>query len=142
MPTYETSISIAAPRETVWRVLSDVSGWPDWLPTITSVQPLDGKVLSIGHRYVIRQPNLRPVTWRVTELEQPRRFAWRARSPGLEMFAEHIVDDGPPGLSEVVLRFSFAGLLGGLLGRLFRSLTESYLAKEAASLKQKVEASP
>ena len=141
MPTYETSISIAAPRDAVWLVLSDVAGWPEWLPTVTSVQPLDGTVLNIGHRYVIRQPRLRPVTWHITELEHPRRFVWRARSPGLQMCAEHIVDEDPPGISNVVLRFSFAGLLGGLLGRLFRPLTESYLAKEAASLKQKVEAS-
>jgi uncharacterized membrane protein len=141
MPTYETSISIAAPRDAVWRVLSNVAAWPEWLPTVTSVQPLDGKALNVGNRYVVRQPKLRPATWRVMELEQPRRFAWLAQSPGLQMFADHIVDEGLPGTSNVVLRFAFNGLLGGLVGRLFRSITESYLAKEAASLKQNVEAS-
>jgi uncharacterized membrane protein len=141
MLTYEASVSIAAPRDAVWRVLSDVAAWPEWLPTVTSVQPLDDKTLSVGHRYVVHQPKLRPATWRVTELEPPRRFVWLAQSPGLQMVAEHVVEEGLPGTTKVVLRFSFAGLLAGLLGRLFRSVTESYLAKEAASLKQKVQAS-
>jgi len=106
MPTYETSISIAAPREAVWRALADVAAWPEWLPTVSSVQPLDGRPLAVGHHYLVRQPGLQPVTWRVTELEAQRRFIWQGRSPGLVMLAEHIVDEDRPGTSSVVLRFS------------------------------------
>ncbi|MGA8261536.1 MAG: SRPBCC family protein [Arenicellales bacterium] len=141
MLTYETSVSISAPQEMVWRVLSDVAAWPDWLPTVDKVEPLDGRVLQLGSRFLVQQPRLRPATWTVTELEQPRRFVWLARSPGLKMLADHTVDEESPGFSRVVLRFSFAGPLGGLLGRAFRSVTESYIMQEAASLKQKVEAS-
>src|SRR5262249_28318497 len=106
---------------------------------VTSVQPLDGGALAVGHRYLVRQPRLQPVTWLVTELEDPRRFTWQGRSPGLLMLAEHIVDADPAGTSKVVLRFSFTGLLGGLVGGLYRSITERYIATEAAMLKQKVE---
>lgn len=70
MPTYEASISIAAPRESVWRVLSAVAAWPEWLPTVTSVQALDGDPLKLGSRYTVRQPKLRPATWVVTELNR------------------------------------------------------------------------
>lgn len=139
MPTVEKSVSINAPRDVVWRVLSDVAAWPEWLPTVTSVQPLDGKSLSLGSRFLVCQPKLRPATWVVTELEQPRRFVWRARSPGLQMIAEHTVVEGPTAMSNVVLRFSFSGPLGGLVGWLFGSVTESYVEREAASLKLKVE---
>jgi len=139
MQSFDATISVAAAREPVWRVLSDVAAWPEWLPTVTSVEPLDGSPLEVGLRYTVRQPKLRPVTWVVTELEPPRRFVWQARSPGLLMVAEHIVDEGPPGASQVTLRFSFAGFLGTLVGSLFRSVTERYLAQEAASLKLKVE---
>jgi uncharacterized membrane protein len=139
MPTYEASALIAAPPDEVWRVLSDVTAWPDWLPTVAKVEPLDGKSLSSGSRYVVRQPKLKPATWVVTELAPPSRFVWLARSPGLAMVAEHIVDATSPATSRVILRFSFNGLLGGIIGKLFRSVTESYLAQEAASLKQKVE---
>ncbi len=139
MPTYEASISISAPRESVWRVLAAVVAWPDWLPTVSSVQALDGKTLKIGSRYTIRQPTLRPATWVVTELEPPRCFVWQARSPGLLMTAVHTIEDASSGGSRVALRFSFAGVLGRPIGWLFRSTTERYLAQEAASLKLMVE---
>jgi len=139
MPAYSAFISIAAPRESVWRVLAAVVAWPEWLPTVSSVQPLDGKPLKIGARYTVHQPKLRPATWVVTELEPPRCFVWQARSPGLLMIAVHTIEEAPAGGSRVVLRFSFAGVLGAPLGWLFRSTTERYLAQEVASLKLMVE---
>jgi uncharacterized membrane protein len=141
MPTFQTSIAIAASRESVWRVLAAVAAWPAWLPTVTSVRPLDAIELKLGSRYAIRQPKLRPATWIVTELEPPRRFVWQARSPGLVMLAEHAIAEGAPGTSQVTLRFSFAGLLGAPVAGLFRPLTEQYLSQEAESLKRKVEGS-
>ena len=139
MVTYEASISIATPRDSVWHPLADVAAWPDWLPTVASVRPLDSARLELGARFVVRQPKLKPATWVVTVLEPPRRFVWAARSPGLRMTAEHIVDESASGAA-VLLRFSFGGFLGGLIGRLFRATTEAYLAQEAAALKQKAEA--
>jgi len=139
MPRYETSISIRAPREAVWNALSDVASWPAWLPTVTHVEPLDGGPLLAGRRYRVSQPKLQPVTWVVTELEPPHHFTWQGRSPGLSLLAEHVVNLDSAGLVRVVLRFSFAGPLGGLIGALYRSVTERYIASEAAALKQKVE---
>ena len=141
MPSYEASISITAPGESVWRVLAAVDAWPEWLPTVKSVQPLDKSPLKLGFRYTVVQPKLRPATWIVTELDPPRRFVWQARSPGLLMVAEHTIQESLPGNSHVTLRFSFRGLLGAPMGWLFRSVTERYLSQEAASLKHKVEGS-
>jgi len=138
MPAYDASISIAAPCQSVWRVLAAVVAWPTWLPTVSSVQPLDGEPLRIGARYTVRQPKVRPATWVVTELNPPRAFAWQARSPGLLMTAVHTIEEAPGG-SRVTLRFAFAGPLGGPIGWLFRSTTERYLAQEVASLKLMVE---
>jgi uncharacterized membrane protein len=140
MPSYDAAIEIDASSESVWRVLAAVVAWPEWLPTVESVLPLDGNQLKVGFRYAVRQPKLRPATWIVTELEPPRRFVWQARSPGLLMVAEHTVLEGSPGKSDVHLRFTFTGLMGVLIGRLFRSITVRYLAAEVASLKLKVEA--
>jgi len=139
MLTYESSTSIEAPVEAVWRVLSDVSQWPQWLPTVSRVEPLDGKSLALGSRFVVHQPRLRPATWTVSEVDEPRRFVWVARSPGLRMVAEHSVTQGASATSRVVLSFSFGGMLGGMIGRSFSNITRSYLAQEAASLKQRVE---
>lgn len=140
MPTYETFTSIAAPQEAVWRVLSDVAAWPSWLPTVAKVEPLDGEVLRLGARFLVHQPKLRPATWTVIELEEPRRFVWVAQSPGCKMLAEHTVDKEWSDVSRVVLRFSFTGPLGSLLGWLFRSAAENYIGQEAFALKKKVEA--
>ncbi len=79
MPSYDASVSIAATKESVWRVLASVATWPEWLPTMTSVEPLDSQPLSLGAKYKIIQPKLRPATWVVTILDPPRRFAWESR---------------------------------------------------------------
>jgi len=141
MLTYESSTSIDAPIEAVWRVLSDVSQWAKWLPTVSRVEPLNDKSLRLGSRFVVHQPKLQPATWTVTEMDEPHRFVWVARSPGFQMVAEHCVTEDSSAASRVVLRFSFGGLLGGIIGRSFATVTRSYLAQEAASLKQRVESS-
>jgi len=138
MQSFEASISVAAPRESVWLVLADVVAWPEWLPTVASVEPHDGNALKVGFRYTVRQPKLRPATWIVTHLEAPHRFVWQARSPGLLMTAEHTVQQSS-GASQVTLRFSFQGLLGAAVSWLFGSVTQRYLSQETASLKLKVE---
>lgn len=139
MTSFEASISIQAPDEVVWRRLSDVAAWPQWLPTVTSVEPLDGAALVPGARFAVRQPRLRPAVWEVTQVGSGR-FEWVSRSPGLRMVAQHTVLAQAAGGVRVELRFSFAGLLGGLAGRLFGSVTRRYVATEAAALKRACEA--
>jgi hypothetical protein len=140
MPTYEACQAIGASQDQVWRVLSNVTAWPEWLPTVSKVDPLDGDHLNIGSRFVVYQPKLRPATWVVTELAPPRQFIWSARSIGWLMVAEHEVSAQPDGTCRVTLRFSFKGAIGSLLGWAFGPLTRSYLAREAAALKHTAEA--
>jgi uncharacterized membrane protein len=139
MPSYDASLAIGAPREAVWLVLAAVVAWPKWLPTVSTVEALDGEPLQIGFRYTVRQPRLRPATWVVTELQPPCCFVWQARSPGLLMIASHTIEESSPGKSLVTLRFSFTGLLGAPIGWLFRTTTERYLAQELTSLRSLVE---
>lgn len=140
MHSYDAAVLIASAREPVWRVLATVTDWPTWLPTVTSVEALDGQPLALGARYRIVQPKLRPATWTVTNLELPRRFAWESRSPGVLVVADHTIEDASAGKSKVVLRISFSGLLSAPVGWFARSITESYLAQEAVALKRKAEA--
>ncbi|MBH0189874.1 MAG: polyketide cyclase [Nitrospira sp.] len=139
MPSYTTSVSIAAPCESVWPVLAAVSNWPGWVPTVISIESLDSSSLSLGARYKIAQPKLHPTTWIVTSVEPPRRFAWESRSPGILVVADHIIEEVSPGECNLVLRVSFSGFLGALVGKLLRSITKRYLAQEAAAFKRKVE---
>lgn len=142
MPAYRKTISVAACSASVWHTLANVVAWPEWLPTVATVQALDGPHLNVGNRYVVNQPKLRPATWVVTELEPLHRFVWQASSPGLRMIANHVIEERSPRQCQVTLEFSFDGLLGAPIGMLYRSITQSYLAQEAAALKLRVESEP
>jgi uncharacterized membrane protein len=139
MPIYQTSITIDASSETIWKLLSTVVAWPRWLPTVTSVEPLDGEILKRGHRFRVLQPKLRPATWIVSTVEPNRRFEWRARAPGVLMVADHVVESLASDATSVVLRFEFRGVAGNLLGLFFSSTTKRYIEQEAASLKAAAE---
>ncbi len=139
MQTYLAITTIDAPMEAVWEVLSDVSAWPELLPTVSKVESFDSKSLDIGARFKVHQPRLRPAIWVVTEVVPPARFVWVAQSPGLKMVADHCVTQASQETTRVSLRFSFSGFLGGFVGRFFGKVTESYLVQEAAALKRKVE---
>ena len=140
MSTIQSSAVLAAARQSVWTELSAVERWPLWLPTVTSVEPLDGHVLRLGARYRVVQPGLRPAIWTVTVVEPRRRFAWEIRSPGLRVLADHLIDETSPGHSAVTLRVSFSGWMGAIVGRLTRATTERYLAQETNALQQRFEA--
>jgi uncharacterized membrane protein len=137
--TYDTSISIDASQEAVWRVLSAVTRWPEWLPTVSTVEPLDGAPLALGSRYRVVQPKLRPGIWKVTVLDPPRRYTWEARWPGVLTVGNHVVERDAPDRSQVTLSISFSGPIGSVIGKLSRNVTERYILQEAASLKEKVE---
>ena len=139
MPSYSHHAAIEAPREVVWRVLSNVAAWPRWLPTVSNVDKLDGDALRPGARFVVHQPKLRPATWTVVEVTEPESFTWEARVPGLQMIAEHRVERLSATQSAVDLTFTFTGLLGGVMGWAYGTITESYLAQEAAALKKATE---
>lgn len=139
MRAYESKIVIKAKSHRVWKVLSDVARWPQWLPTVTRVDALDGESIAVGARYWVQQPKLKPVVWTVTGLEDSRRFVWEARFTGVRMIAEHAVVEKTQDVSEVSLRYFFDGLLGGVVGRIYRGIVTRYLAQEASALKQAVE---
>lgn len=140
MSSYEATITIAAPQETVWRILSGVAQWPDWLPTVSAVEPQTGATLALDARYRVLQPKLRPALWRVTQLDPPHQFTWVSGGPGYAVTAEHILAAAAPECVAVRLRISFSGLFGPLFGWLNRSLTQSYLEQEATALKHTAEA--
>ena len=140
MLRYEASASIRARVESIWPVLSDVLHWSAWTPTILRVEALDGDEIAVGRRFRVHQPRLRPTIWRVTSVEPPYRFVWAARAIGTRMTADHGLARTAAHETGLTLAFSFAGPLGGLVGRLTGRLVQSYLDTEAASLRRCIEA--
>lgn len=138
MTHFSVSVEIQAPPERVWAVMTDIDRWPEWTPTVTSLQRLDRGPLAVGSRARIRQPKLRPAVWQVTELAEGQSFTWITRSPGVQVTARHWVEIYESG-SRATLSLEFSGLVGPLVARLTRSLNERYLATEAKGLKERSE---
>jgi len=138
---YEITVDIDATPERVWDVMMDVEKWPEWTQSMTSLARLDSGELREGSRVRIKQPRLAPTTMTVTHLERDKTFTWEAHAPGLVATAVHtIIRRGNH--STVVLKLSFDGLIGGLLGRAMKNLNERYIAYEAAGLKKRSENPP
>jgi len=134
----KVAVNIDAPPEKIFALLCDVERWPEWTPTMTSVQRLDQGPLTVGSSAQIRQPKLRPAIWKVTELEDKRNFTWVARSPGLRMKAGHLVERQGAG-SRVQLSFELSGLMARVVSRLYGGLIEQYVTTESQKLKARSE---
>lgn len=134
-----TSIDVAAPPHRVWDVLVDVERWPEWTESVSSAKPLDAGPLALGSRIEISQPRVPTGTYTVTALEPGSAFTWQQRQPGSTVSAHHECTPLPGGGTRVELRVVMSGAVGGVVGRMYRRLTERYLAMEAAGLKSRAE---
>ena len=139
---HSVTVDIAAPPERVWDVLTDVEQWSQWTETVTSVTRLDEGPLRAGSRATNNQPKVPETEYVVTEFDPGRSFTWVATAPGVTTTARHDVEALPGGGSRVTLAVQQAGWLGAVMGRLYRGLTDRYLANEAAGLKSRCEGDP
>jgi len=138
MTFFSITVDIRATPQRVWAVLTDVESWPDWTPSVRSVERLDAGPLAVGSRARIRQPKLLPAVWRITNIEKGRSFTWATRSPGLSVTAHHGVEAAPDG-SRATLSIRFDGLLAPLVAWLTHRLNNRYLRLEGAGLKRRSE---
>jgi uncharacterized membrane protein len=138
---FETTRHIDAPTRKVWDVLFDVTRWPDWTPTIDSVERLDEGPFRVGSRARVRQPRLPQASWEVTRVVDGRDFTWEARGPGLKTIARHeVVPDGTG--SRVTLSIQQTGPMGAVAATVWRRLTQRYIELEAESLDKRVTRGP
>ena len=138
---FETTRHIDAPAESVWAVLSDVARWPEWTPTVDSVERLDPGPLRVGSRARIRQPRLPRALWEVTDLVPGRSFTWEATGPGLRTIGRHEVVPDDTGCT-VRLGIEQTGPMAGVAARMWRRLTQRYVELEAESLDARVTGAP
>lgn len=138
MRAFTTSIDIAAPTERVWQVMSDVTRWHEWTPSITSIKRLDSGSFDVGSRVMIRQPMFPPALWKLTSIEPGRSFTWVSVAPGIRAVGHHSVAPTLTG-SRATLSLELQGLFGDLFGRLTQGITERYIAFEANGLKARSE---
>lgn len=132
---FESSVTVKAPAERVWEVFSDVARWPEWTPTVESVERLDEGRIHIGARTRIRQPKLPVAIWEVTELVEGEYFEWVSRGPGVKTTGGHRVTKTPEGAvaTSTIIQ---EGPLGWLFGAMLARLTKRYIGLEGESLKK------
>ena len=138
---FEASIDVAASAQLVFDVYADVERWPEWTESVTSVERLDDGPLRVGARTRVRQPRLPVAVWEVTELIAGRSFTWVARGPGVRTTATHAVTPAGTDTSRslVTATLDQEGLLGPLVGRMTKGLTERYIDMELRGLKARCE---
>ena len=134
---FDTARHIDSPTRPVWDVLFDVARWPEWTPTIDSVERLDDGPFGVGSRAHVRQPKLPRATWEVTEVDVGRSFTWVASGPGMKTIARHEVVEDPSGCT-VTLSIEQTGPMGAIAATIWRRLTQRYIDLEAESLDKRV----
>lgn len=135
---FRVSIEINAAPQRVWSVMSAVEHWPDWTPSVTSVERLDGGAFRVGSRARIKQPKLMPAVWEVVALDEGKSFTWVTTSPGVRVSGFHSVE--PNGnSSRATLSVDFSGVMAPLVAWAMRNLNQRYLTFEANGLKQRCE---
>jgi uncharacterized membrane protein len=134
---FSTSRHIDAAPGPVWEVLHDVARWPEWTPTVDSVERLDDGPFGVGSRAKLRQPKLPQAVWEVTEVVAGRSFTWEAKGPGMKTIGRHeVVPDGAG--STVKLSIEQTGPMGAVAALVWRKLTQRYIELEAESLEARV----
>ena len=135
--TFHASRHLAAPPATVWAVLSDVAAWPEWTPTVDSVERLDAGPFGAGSRARVRQPKLAAAVWEVTEWVDGERFTWVSHTPGVTTTGRHEVA-AQDGGCRVVLSIEHTGPLSAVASLVWGRLTQRYVETEAQSLERRV----
>ena len=135
----EHAIDIDASPERVWEITLDVETWPQYIPTIDSIERLDDGPLMLGSRARIKQPGLRPLAWTVSVLDHERTFAWGTRVLGMSMTGGHHLEPNGSGTTHT-LSIEFTGPLAAILGPLLRRPIVSTITKENEGFKSAAEA--
>jgi uncharacterized membrane protein len=138
MAKFSIAIEIAAPRERVWQVMSDIERWHEWTASIKSVKRLSAGPFAVGNRVLIRQPKLPPAFWKVVAIEPGRSFTWISVAPGFRAIGYHAVESNSD-VSRATLSIEFQGVFGGVFARITKGITEQYLGFEANGLKARSE---
>ncbi len=138
MPRWEQSIDIRATPERVWQIMSDIERWPEWTPSVLSVQKLTAGPLRQGTTARVRAKGTPESTWTVSESIPPKSFTWGTSVRGAATTAGHIIEPAPSG-SRVTLSIQIGGIAAALLKPVLGRGIRENLRLEAEGLKRRSE---
>jgi hypothetical protein len=130
MRVAQRCITSARP-DIVWQVRADVEHRRDWTPTVVESKPLSNEGLTVGARYRVVQPKLRPAVYEVTECVRNQAFTRVQKLLGGAMIADHRVSPSVGG-TEVELSCTSQGLSANIVAKLFSKSIGDSVATEKA----------
>jgi uncharacterized protein YndB with AHSA1/START domain len=115
-------IAIAAPIETVWDILSDINGWPQWNPAITEAHLEGERTPGSVFRWKAGPGG---ITSTLRQVERPHILAWTGKTFGINAVHVYRLED-QNGATRVRTEESWEGLPARLLrGRMQKTLEDS-----------------
>lgn len=136
------TITIAAPREVVWRTFLEVERWPEWSPW--GLDPSHEPGFEVGARFFVTSsaPLLPFATLRfpcrLTALENAKVICWDGKVLGVSGYHRFTLEDIPEGC-HVLSEEEFRGPLALLL-RPLRTIIEGRVVDFLSCLKSAAEA--
>ena len=132
----ERQVFIAAPRERVWGLLSDIDDWPRWQSGVSRAR-LEGP-LTPGTAFRWKAGGM-SITSTLDRVTPPFHIAWRGKALGLRAIHAWHLYRHPSG-TVVMTAESFEGPLGRLLRPLMQRTLNRGLERGLADLKRVAEA--
>lgn len=139
MARWERSISVNAEPARVWQVMSDVAKWPEWTPSIESVEGTTAS-MAVGSEAQVKAKGTPKATWRVTEWNPGRNFTWVTSVRGAKTVGEHVIEPAGDTSSRVLLAIEVQGLMAAIFKPLIGKGIERNLTLESEGLKRRSEA--
>jgi carbon monoxide dehydrogenase subunit G len=138
---YEETTLIDAPVESIWRLTTDVDGWPAFLPTVQRLERLDDGPLRVGSAARLKQPGQSAAVWTVTRLEPMREFTWETRRTGIRMTGRHLLEASGTGTRNTLV-LDTDGPGAGLFSALFGGLMRKSIRLEGAAFARRATSDP
>jgi len=104
---YEYSAQTSASPAALWRLFSDIAGWPAWNAGIEKLQ-IDGP-FEVGSTFTMTPPGADPVTMRLTEIIPGQ--VWTDEMDGGDFVVRtvHALRPAPAGRTTIIYRTEFHG---------------------------------
>jgi uncharacterized protein YndB with AHSA1/START domain len=114
MWTNEQSIETAASPEAIWRLWSDVAGWPEWNADIEHIE-ISGP-FAVGSTISMTPVGQDPIELRIAEAVEPELFVDEAKLGDVVVRTIHRVEDLEGDRRRVVYRMEISGSAADSVG--------------------------
>jgi len=111
---YEHSVETGAAPEAVWRVWSDIAGWPRWNDGIEKIE-IDGP-FAAGTTFTMTPPGDEPIRMRLVQVTAGELFTDEMDGGDFTVRTVHQLEPAPGGRARISYRTEISGPAAGQVG--------------------------